>query len=280
MCITIAQLKLTSSMAVGVISILGLCGTVRAEPINGSIVEQTPGDLVAPSKWHEVLASPATPSSDVADEKNKATGAKSAQELFARDRQSIPPAAGRNERLLNPSGSQIIKSSGSLATDARTNQDGLLSQEFKEAAAHPLNEDLTSSAVVQTLHALKSDLGLNGNPSFSDPTTSDYSQNLGHSAPQDSEPWQGPGNRYGQNNRAQTAAQIEKENLVAEVMLDELIEVIKPWLYSLICLYIFGYMVKLWLNYSRWKTTRSRKRASTGRRRHRRPHGQTTNRGV
>ena len=127
---------------------------------------------------------------------------------------------------------------------------------------------------------LKSDLGLNGRLSFNDSTSSDYSQNGSHSAPQESEPWQGSGNRYGHNNRAQAAVQTEKEKLVAAVMFDELIEVVKPWLYSLAGLYIFGYMVKLGFDYFRWKTTRSRQRAARGRRRQRRPHGPTNNRGA
>ncbi|MBL8413047.1 MAG: hypothetical protein JNM42_01250 [Propionivibrio sp.] len=276
---SIAHLKLSSSVAIGVISILSLGVPVRAEPVSGLIVEQSPGESLTPSKLTEAGASPTSDSGDVADEKNKATGAKPAQEPLARDRQSIQPSAGRNERLLNQSGSQIIESSGSLAADARANEDGLLSREFKEAV-RPLYEDLAGSAVVETLRGLKSDLGLNSSPSLNGTTSSDYSQNGSNSAPQDSEPWQGPGNRYGHHNRAQPAAQTEKEKLVAAVMLDELIEAVKPWLYGLAGLYIFGYMVKLGLDYFSWKTTRSRKRAARGKRRHRRPQRPTDNRGA
>lgn len=274
--INIAQLKLASSVTIGVICIIGLGGTVRAEPITGQIVEQTPGDSVTPSKWPEVVASPASASSDIADEKNKATVSKPAQEPLVMDRQSIPPPAGGNEMLLNHSGRPIIESPGSLAGDASVNEGGLLSRELKENV-RPLYEDLAGSAVVETLRDLKSDLGLNGSPSFKDPASSDYSKNVGNSDTTESAPWEKSGNRYGPDNRPRTAAQIEKDKLATAVMIDEFVETVKPWLYGLAGLYILGYMVKLGLDYFRWKTTRSHK-PLRGRRRHRRSQGPTDSR--
>lgn len=268
--INIAYLKLTSSVVIGVIFIFGMCAPVRAEPISGLIVEQTPGDTVTPSKWPDAVAGPATDSSDVAGEKNNAMAAQPLQEQLDRERQSIPPPTERNERLLNPLGSQLNESSGSPVVAASVNEGGLLSREIKEAV-RPLYEDLAGSAIVETVRDLKSDLGLNGSPSFNNPTSSDHSQKGGNIDPTESEQWDRPGNRYDAHNRPRSAAQIEKDKLVTTVMLNEFIEAIKPWLYSLAGLYIIGYMLKLGLDYSRWKTTRSRKRVSRGRRRHRRP---------
>lgn len=279
--INIAQLKLESAVTIGVICLIGLPSPVRAEPISGPIVEQTPGDSVAARKWPEVLASPASASSDVADEKNKATVATPAPEPLVMDRQSMPPSSGGNEKLLNHSGRQIIESSGVSAVDSSANEGGSLNRELKEAV-RPLYEDLAGSAVVETLRDLKSELGLNGRPSFNDPASSGYSKNGGNSDTTDtpdSAPWEKSGNRYGPGTRARTAAQIEQDKLANVVMLDELIETVKPWLFGLSGLYILGYMFKLGLDYVSWKTARTRKRASMGRRRrHRRPQGPTDSR--
>ena len=275
--ISIPQGQLATSVTIGLICIIGLAATVRAEPISGPIIEQPPADSVNPSKGPEVVASPASAPSDVADEKNQAIVVKPAPEQIVRDRQSTLSPAGGNEKRLNHTGNQIIESSGSSAVDASVNEGGLLSREVKEAV-RPLYEDLAGSAVVETLRDLKSDFGLAGSSSFKDPASSDYPKNGGNSESTEPAPWEKSGNRYGPDNQTRTAAQIEKDKLATAIMLDELIEAVKPWLYGLAGLYIFGYMFKLGLDYFRWKTTRSRKRATRGRRRHRRPQGPTDSR--
>lgn len=274
--INFTETKLVSSVTIGVICIIGFANFVRAEPLIGQIVVQTPDDSVTSSKLPEGIANPASASGDVDDDKNKATVVKPAQEPLIMDRRSMPSPAGENEKLPIYLGNRLVEAQGPSAIEANVIEGVGLSREFKEAV-RPLYEDLAGSTIVETLRDLKSDVGLNGSLSFADPASSDYSKNRGNSDTTESAPWEKSG-RHDSDNRRRSAAEIEKDKLATAIMLDDFIETVKPWLYGLTTLYVLGYMVKLGRNYFAWKTARSRKRALRGRRRHQRPQGPTDSR--
>lgn len=275
----IACLKQTASVAlgvtIGVVCMMGTGGPVRAEPISGLIVEQTPGHSVTPGKWPEAAGSPLLHSSDVEDAKDSATVAKPGQEQLGTDRQPLLPPDNRSR--LTTSRSQTKEPTGSPDRTTYTNEDWTLNREIKEAV-RPLYEDLKAYGVAETVRGLKSDIGLNDSSSFNDPTTPVNVKDSGNSAPREFASAEGLGNSAAPQNRPQSATEIEQNKLAAAAAFREFVEELKPWLFALAGLYVLGYMIKLGLDYFRWSATRSAKRRSRGirrHRRHRRPQGAT-----
>lgn len=279
--IRIACLKQTTWLAICVFCMIGTGGPVRAAPISGLIVEETP-DSATTGKWPEGLGSPAPYSGDVDDVKDNTAVAKPAQEQLGRDRQSSPPPNNRAKRPLTPSPSQTNEPTGSSQRATDVNEDWTLDREIKEAV-RPLYEDLKASGVAEAVRGLKSDLGLNGSSSFNNPTSSDDAKDSGNSAPREFASAERLGNRSAHQDRQRSAMQIEQDKLAAAAALKELIEEVRPWLFGLAGLFVVGYMIKLGLAYFRLAAARSAKRAPRGKRshrRHRRPPGTTDKSGV
>jgi hypothetical protein len=88
--------------------------------------------------------------------------------------------------------------------------------------------------------------------------------------------WAGVAARADTFNRPRSSAQIADDEQNASMLMQQLIDEVKPWVFSLIALYVLGYAVKLALDYSQWKTARRRQRVATGRRRKRHKRRPTT----
>ena len=71
------------------------------------------------------------------------------------------------------------------------------------------------------------------------------------------------GNRPVADARYQTADQAKGERLLAQAMMEQLIQDVKPWAFGLVGLYVLGYILKLALDYHHWKVTRGDKRLRT-----------------
>ena len=271
--------KLAASLAIGVIC---MGGPLRAEPISGLIVEQTPGDSATPGKLPEAAGRPAPHATDLEDATGNATVAKPAREQLGLDRQSLPPPTIRSKPPLTPSRSQTSKSTGSPDRAADADEDWPLNREIKEAV-RPLYEDLKTSGVAEAVRGLKSDLDLNDSSSPNAGTSSDDGKISGSSAPREFASAESLGNRYAPPDRQRSTTQVEQDKLAAAALWREFLEEVKPWLFGLAGLYVLGYMFKLGLDYFRLAAARSVKRSSRGtrsHRRHRRPQGTTDKSGA
>ncbi len=270
MCARSAYQRQTASVAIAVICMIGMGGPVRAEPISGLIVEQTP-DPATTGSLPEALGRPPPYSGGLEDVRDNATVAKPAQEQLGRDGQSPSPPNSRAKRPAAPSRSQTNESTGSPQGATDVHEDWTLDREIKEAV-RPLYEDLRASGVVEAVRGLKSDLGLNSSSSPNAPTSSDDAKDSGNSAPREFASAERLGDSYAPQDSPRSATQVEQDKLAAAAAWQELVEEVKPWLFALAGLYVLGYMTKLGLNYFQWKATRSPKRGSRGTRSHRRHH--------
>ena len=131
-------------------------------------------------------------------------------------------------------------------------------------AVRPIVDELSKFSVVEAARNLKSEFGLRSDrPGVpvdrADPLEADGSEN-------DSAREQritNASNRPVADARYQTADQAKGERLLAQAMMEQLIQDVKPWAFGLLGLYLLGYIVKLALDYHHWKVTRGDKRLRT-----------------
>jgi hypothetical protein len=143
-------------------------------------------------------------------------------------------------------------------------------------AVRPAYEGLASSGILDAVRMVESELGLSQGPSFNDVLSDDSAHNTAHGARPESVSWAGVAARADTFNRPRSSAQIADDEQNASMLMQQLIDEVKPWVFSLIALYVLGYAVKLALDYSQWKTAHRRQRVATGRRRKRHKHRPTT----
>lgn len=150
-----------------------------------------------------------------------------------------------------------------VADPARPESDREVDRAVKDAV-RPIVDELSRSSVVEAARNLKSELGLRSDrPGVpvdgADPLEADGSEN-------DSAREQritNAGNRPVAEARYQTADQAKGERLLAQAMMEQLIQDVKPWAFGLVGLYVLGYFLKLALDYHHWKVTRGDKRLRT-----------------
>lgn len=138
-------------------------------------------------------------------------------------------------------------------------------------AVRPAYQDIADSGFVEAIRSIESDLGLNNKRPFGAESGTD-AENSGSAPHRESAGWATAGNNAATTSRPRSAEEIERDQIMAKVMLKELVEEIKPWVFALIGLYALGYSVKLFLDYRRWKMARRRKRTLGGKHRKRRGH--------
>jgi hypothetical protein len=248
--------SLTLSAALALFGALGDGAALRAEPIAVRIVERESGAAQDPGNGQEDADRLELHFPDAEDSKDD--GAKEAPERLAVDRQALKPRTGQREKsslaarveVSEPSVSAVVSAAVSAA--APMDDDWAWDREFKEAV-RPFYDELDAAGIVDAVGGLRSYLALT------------ISSALDDGAPAEPAPWEASGNRS--EARQRSAAQVEKEKMLASIMIEEMIETVKPWLFSLVALYLLWRMVMLGLDYSRWKTTRARKRAPRSRRR-------------
>lgn len=249
----VADLKWSASAAIVAIWMIGIAAPAVAEPISGQVVEQAIGSSAAPVKGVEEGNNPATALSGADNDKYSPTDPRTGQAPLPRDRQAPSSPSIRQEQPVVPTGSLANQAPGSPATDTAEDERWSLNRELKEAV-RPLYEDLKAAGIVAAVQSLKADLGLSSSSPSDPKMASDNPRSPGNSASQD---------------RQRSAAQIERDKLIAAAMWDDFIEDVKPWLYGLAGLFVLGYMIKLAVGYVEWKAMRSIKQGSRATRPHR-----------
>lgn len=133
-----------------------------------------------------------------------------------------------------------------------------LGQEVRDAvkdAIRPLYRDLSDSGVADAMRGLRSELGLKKDQELGQSETTQGSPNAGHGNP-DAASWETPGNKYGNGEPQRTAAQVERDKILASVMLAKLIDDAKPWLIGLVAVYVLGYLIKLAIAFGKYQSAR------------------------
>jgi hypothetical protein len=250
-------------LALALICVAGMSGPVCAELVNGLSVERSSGDLGVLNKLTGAIGGPASDGGD-ADEDHH-TGAKLAPEQAVRDRQANPSPTGRSEKPSLHSASQASESAKSPSAAANGAVDPSLHQEIKEAV-RPLYDELQGAGVVEGLRDLKSGLGLSGTASFSERTPSENPDDPANIAAREAGRAGSPGAASALNDRPRTAAQIERDKLANSILMEQLIDELKPWLFGVIGLYMLWRMVKMGFAYAEWKANRPVKSRSRSRR--------------
>lgn len=130
-------------------------------------------------------------------------------------------------------------------------------------SVRPLHDQLLESGALEAWSDLKTDLGLSKNKWGSEGATDADPAMPGRMDASHSASWQDPAHQ------PKTAAQAEADREVTAVMLEKLIDEIKPWAFSLGGLYLLGYLIKTGYDYAQRKSMRRRQRqAALSRRRH------------
>lgn len=136
-----------------------------------------------------------------------------------------------------------------------------LSQDIRDSVkdvVRPLYQDIATSDVAQALRGLQSELGLDKEQAFNDKEP----RQAGSGLPSEATAWEGQPNREA----PRTAAQVERDKVLASVMMDKLIDEVTPWAIGLVALYVLGYLGKLALAYGRVRSIRRQQRGLRRRR--------------
>jgi hypothetical protein len=262
-------------ISVGFAAVLGMGCPVGAEPILGRDGAQRLSGAVGSTPPSGGLEPQDAEASDGESDDPPATltGATAPPEPRIGERSGRPSVAGQtdsgsSERLLFQTAAQAMASA-----DTSIDEDAQWARELASAvldAVRPLYEGLVESGMVDMFISLEAELGLSYGQFFGEILFGDYWQNGGLGAQPDSVTWAGPGNRADPFNHPNASAEVAKEERNAAILLSQLIDEIKPWALSLVALYLLGHLVKLALDYSRWKKARRRKRMTMRARRRRR----------
>jgi hypothetical protein len=222
---------------------------LHAEPISATPLEQAP--LATGSPWPTDLEN-----NQAATTTKPETAQHPDHDSIGQDRKTVTP---RNAPAATP---------GIQENEAWQRE---FSSVIKEAV-RPAYQDIADSGFVEVIRSIESDLGLSHKRPFGAESGA-YAENSGSEPHRESAGWATPGNNAATTSRPRSAEEIARDKIMAKVMLKELVEEVKPWVFTLVGLYALGYSVKLLLDYRRWKMARRRKRPSGGK--HRRHHGHT-----
>lgn len=238
--------------AITVISLLGAfspSGQAFAAPVAQQDATETGTGAVDPT---ELASEPAAFSIDVGDGQGPAANATGATQG------RVP----RAERAPSPSGQTTLtklESPNSAAKQPSLSPGPDLAAEIRSTvkeSVRPLHDQLAESGALEVWNDLKADLGLSKNK-WGDEDPKDVNPTLsGRVDASNSASWQDPAHR------PKTAAQAEIDREMATLMMDKLIEEVKPWVFSGVGLYLLGYLIKAGYDYSQQKSIRRRERAT------------------
>jgi len=246
-----ASLTLSATVAFGLFGALGNGDLARAEPTAVVIVEAAPDASLAADRWRPQSGQREAHSTDAANDR---AGGQPPPELDIGD--AATPNGERSAMPSLPAPLTTIESSLASAVISPMRDDWTWDREFKETI-RPLYQQLADSGVIDAVDDFKSYLAMGTAHLLDVPPGTDYV------AAHNAAPW-------ATETHHRSPGLLEKDRLVAAVLLDELIAAIKPWLLTLVGLYVLWHMVRLSIDYSRWKMSHARKRGSrkTRRRRH------------
>ena len=141
--------------------------------------------------------------------------------------------------------------------------------EFRDAVKdviRPLQRDLAESGVAETFRELRTELDIKKDQVFGHSESAQGSANVDQGGAA-AAPWEGQANKYGNAEVPRTAAEVERDKILASVMLAKLWDDAKPWLIGLVVVYVLGYLIKLAIAYARYQATRRRRHNQRHRRR-------------
>lgn len=216
---------------------------LHAEPVTATSLEQSPFAAVSPQAENLESSVPIANTTPATEQLS--------------EHPSYQSQLGAN-RSLNSAGAMT-------STHDNASWQREFSSVIKEAV-RPTYQDIADSGFVEAIRSIESEIGLRNTRPFgseSGPITG----NSGSEPHRESADWATSGNNPGPTGRVRSADEIERDQLMAKVMLKELVEEVKPWVFTLIGLYALGYSVKLLLDYRRWKMARRRRRTSAGKHR-------------
>lgn len=121
-------------------------------------------------------------------------------------------------------------------------------------SVRPLHDQLVESGALEAWSDVKTSVGLSKNKWGSESATNVDPTGAGRLDASNSASWQD------RANRPKTAAQAEIDKEMAALMMEKLIDEIKPWVFSLGGLYLLGYLIKTGYDYSQRKSIRRRER--------------------
>ena len=183
------------------------------------------------------------------------------------------PRQGRTSDVV-AGGSDALAASLAAPPLSELQEGSVWERELKEAL-RPIYDELAASGIVDAVQGIKSYLGLLNalaahDRANSESATGDRSM-VGESAA--GLPGYGAASLiYDANGTAlpagKTAAQAERERMIAVLILSEWITAAKPWFFALLAGYALWHAIRFAVNYSRWKSRRARKRAARAQRSH------------
>jgi hypothetical protein len=186
-------------------------------------------------------------------------------EITAPDMGSAP-ATGPDNR---PDQSRSPRPSEStVPANGPETQPGAQDPGFREAVKEvirPLHRDLAESGVADAYRELRTELDLKKEQIFGHSEVVQGSENPGQGG-SEAATWVGQGNNYGNGEPPRTAAQAERDKILASVMMAKFIDDAKPWVFGLVAVYALGYLIKFVIAYGKYQATRRHRRG----RRHRR----------
>ena len=241
--------KCRAIVTIGLTCLMFAANWLHAEPVTATTLEQAP--LATGSPWPTDLEN-----SQAATATKPESAQRSDSDSIGQDRRTVTT---RNAPTATP---------GIQDNEAWQRE---FSSVIKEAV-RPAYQDIVDSGFVEAIRSIESDLGLSNKRPFG-AESGVYAENSGSEPHRESAGWATPANNAATTSRPRSAEEIERDQVMAKVMLKELVEEVKPWVFTLFGLYALGYAVKLLLDYRRWKMARRRKRTSGGQRR--KHHGRT-----
>jgi hypothetical protein len=254
-------------ISVGLAAAMGVGCPVCAEPIMGLSGAPSSAGAVDASPWSAPVETPAMHGGDDEGRTSKATGAVSQQDVRSGERPWRPVQTAQTGRSLLPGHTEIMA--------AGSNDDDEWRREIASTvldAVRPAYDGLVSSGILDAVRSVESELGLGKGPSFNDVLSGDGAENTGQGARPESVSWAGAANRADTFSRPRSGVQMAEDERTATMLMQQLIDEVKPWILALVGLYVLGYTVKLVLDYNQWKIVRRRQRTAMGARRKRQKH--------
>lgn len=261
----LASLHRVAPFLLALASLLIYTLPLRAEPVVKGAT-QSDNRLIDASQW---LPSEHHSPVNVSDQPATTSGGPSAPtvqpELLPRAPSPTRPLAAPLERSNEATPTRDSGGTPALVT-ASQSDDNTPDRDIRGAVkevVRPLYEDLSSSDAAQALRGLQAELGLDKQNAFNAPKNAQENRQEGSGLPRETANWDGQTNQQ----PPRSAAQVERDKVLASVMMDKLIEEVTPWAIGLVALYGLFYVIKLGLAYVRHRS--NRRRISTVRRRRR-----------
>lgn len=214
-------------LSMSLLGVLGLSGTVGAEPVTVQDTEQAAVGTAGP-----------------------------VESILDTSKLSIDDLTGQNKAVQRPRPVRPAPATSAAALPS-AKPDPSLGAEIRSSvkeSVRPQHDQMVESGAVDAWKELKADLGLGkgdwreedanaGNPKAAAPSD-------GPNAAR----WQEP------EHRPKTAAQAQMDRELATHMLEKLIDEVKPWAISLLALYLLGYLIKAGIGHSQRRSIRRRER--------------------